>query len=750
MHSFLQRLLNKSYGYSSIGDSIFVAANTTHHLKKLFILNIIFLLAYTTQAQQQLFIKVTGSNNDPLNAVTVSINGKPAGATNKDGLLVLPLPQANQKISVSSVGYETADTSITPSLNDTLFIVLSPEKKAMEEVIVVSSTRNNQRIENSPLKVEVLGKEEMEEESVIKPAGIGSILGDISGIQIQQSSATSGNTNVRIQGLDGRYTQILKDGLPLYDGFSGGFGILSIPPLDLRQVELIKGSASTLYGGGAIGGLVNIISKKPAAKQEAVISLNQTTLKETNFNSYFAKRYKKIGYTFFGGYNFQKAVDVNDDGFSDVTDWNGVVVHPRLFFYPDNKTTITAGYTGTFEKRNGGDMQVLDGKADATHQYFENNTIQRNSFELIAQRTLSNNKKLDLKNSISSFNRRIHNNDIDFTGRQINYYSELSLLVPYKNNSLVAGINATGDDFKKLTNNIPLGNFNNTTLGAFVQNTWNINNKTTLEAGLRNDYHFTYGNFLLPRLAFFHRFNEHWATRAGIGWGYKTPNALAPQTTDYAIQKIQSLPDNIKAENSIGYNAEVNYKVEWGNGNELFINHAFFLTQLYHPITGMVLGNGDVVFANQSKSVISKGYDTYIKAVIDEWELYAGYTFTIAERKYLPQNQFIPLTPKNRFAFTIVKDLEEIGFRLGIEGSYTGPQYREDFTKTPGYFFMAAMVEKKLGKHFSVVLNGENLLDYRQSKEETLYTGTMAHPEFKPLWAPIDGRVINLSVKWHL
>ncbi len=252
-------------------------------------------------------------------------------------------------------------------------------------------------MENSPLKVEVLGREEMEEESVIKPAGIASILGDVSGVQIQQSSAISGNANVRIQGLDGRYTQILKDGLPLYDGFSGGFGILSIPPLDLRQVELIKGSASTLYGGGAIGGLINIISRKPTAKQEAVISLNQTTLKETNFNSYFSKRYKKVGYTFFGGYNFQKAVDVNKDGFSDVSDLNGLVVHPRLFFYLDNKTTITTGYTGTFEKRNGGDMLVLAGNQNALHQYFEKNTINRSSFELTALRNLHNKKNWSLK-----------------------------------------------------------------------------------------------------------------------------------------------------------------------------------------------------------------------------------------------------------------------------------------------------------------------------------------------------------------
>jgi iron complex outermembrane receptor protein/outer membrane receptor for ferrienterochelin and colicins len=92
----------------------------------------------------------------------------------------------------------------------------------------------------------VLGIEEMNDESTLKPGNIASIIGDMSGIQIQQSSAVSGNSNVRIQGLEGKYTQVLRDGMPLFEGYSGGFGILTIPPLDLRQVELIKGAASTL------------------------------------------------------------------------------------------------------------------------------------------------------------------------------------------------------------------------------------------------------------------------------------------------------------------------------------------------------------------------------------------------------------------------------------------------------------------------------------------------------------------------
>ncbi len=719
--------------------------NHSHTLRSIYSTVFLLFCFVASYSQSTLRIKVEhADHHSPLEAVSIAVNGRDMAITGKDGMALLTLATGRYALRLSSVGFQTTDTIVPIPFSDTLLIRLVPSATTLGEVTVLSSTRNNQRIENAPIKVEVLGREEMEEESSIKPAGIASILGDISGVQIQQSSAVSGNANIRIQGLDGRYTQILKDGLPLYDGFSGGFGILSIPPLDLKQVELIKGSSSTLYGGGAIGGLVNIISRTPGQKQEAVLNLNQTTLKETNLNTYLSKKYKKAGYTFYAGYNFQKAVDVNNDGLSDVSDWKGWVVHPRLFFYPDDKTTIVAGYTGTFEKRNGGDMMVLDGKPDAVHQFFENNRIHRNSLELSMKRNLAPHSRIEWKNSVSLFKRTITGNEPDFTGRQLNYYSEISLQA----HNLIAGVNATGDRFTTLSQPLLLKDFHNNTIGAFVQQTWYLREETLLEFGLRNDYHFTYGNFLLPRVSFFHRFNEQWATRWGVGFGYKTPNALAPQNIDIPIRQIQSLPETARSEKSVGYNAEVNYTFRWDEDHELFINHAFFLTQLRHPLVATLLPNDEYTFINQDRSVLTYGYDTYISAVINGFELYAGYTFTIAERKYLPDHSFLPLTPRNRMAFTLVKNWEEPALRLGIEGSYTGSQHRLDYTSTPGFFFLAAMIEKKWNRHFSTVLNGENLLDFRQSRKEALYSGSITHPVFNALWAPIDGRVLNLSVKF--
>lgn len=709
------------------------------------------LLLSAFSAQAQLIIDVRDSSSrQPLPGATLQVNDKAVALSDSTGRIRHPLADGLYRIRITHAGYEEKTFQVSVSGSTTLLAWMLPVQQALEEVTVIASTRNNQRIENAPLKVEVLGRTEMEEENTIKPANIASILGDISGIQIQQSSAVSGNASVRIQGLDGKYTQILRDGMPLYDGFSGGFGILSIPPLDLKQVELIKGSASTLYGGGAIGGLVNIISRKPTRKHEAVLTLNRSTLNETNLNTYAAKRYNKFGYTLFAGYTHQKEKDINKDGLSDLPLNSILVLHPRVFFYPGEKTTVSAGYTFTADNRKGGDMLVLDGKTDGIHQYFENNKTRRHTLEFTAEHYTAAGNKIEWKSSFSSFHRTIEVPGSFYGARQQNGFAEWSYLIPKKQYSLVAGANAYLDGFRKdplIAAN--LDRYSNTTIGAFAQYTRNLGEQTVLEGGLRNDYQRRYGNFLLPRLSLFHRFNERWGFRAGAGAGYKLPNPFAPQLQDIPVWTIGPIPESVKAERSMGYNAEVNYKYTWGEDNSFFINHAYFLTRIRHAVLGATLGNGTVTFENATAPVTTKGWDTYIQMNLSGWELYAGYTYTIANRNYAPAGlRFMPYTPKVRMAFTLVKEWEH--WRAGLEGSWNGKQYRLDGTQTPGYFFIAAMIEKHFGKHSSLVLNGENLLDFRQTRKEAIFTGSITNPQFLPLWAPIDGRVINLSYRYKM
>lgn len=633
-------------------------------MKKIIFLSIFFInLSINSKAQNtlQFIVKDSITFQSLANVSIVMNNSNNSAISDSNGFAMLKdLPYGKHTFTFSYIGYKKQLKSFTLPLekNDSIQIIyLLSIQNQLEDVTIISTTRNNSKMENSPLRVEVLGKEEMNEENTIKPGNIASILGDVSGVQIQQSSAVSGNANVRIQGLDGRYTQILRDGMPLYEGFSGGFGVLQIPPLDLNQIELIKGSASTLYGGGAIGGIVNLVSKRPTPKQESVFTINQTTLQETNVNTYIAKRHTKWGYTFFGGYTYQNNVDVNKDGFSDVPNLNNIIIHPKLFFYPSTKTVIALGYSGVWENRNGGDMQVINKNTSAMHQYFEKNITQRNTAELLIEQTLPHHIKATIKSSVSNFDRSIESQDPLFKGKQINYFSEASVFIPNGKNDWVVGINVVGDQFKKNPIDIiALNNFSNNTVGVFVQYTTNFSKKTILESGLRFDHHFRYGNFVLPRIALFHKINQTWSTRLGLGFGYKTPNALALQIIDYKIEELQPI-SSVKAEQSIGGNVELNYKKNWDKQHSIFVNQTFFLTNIQSPIIATENMN-KAFFSNADNPILTRGSDTYIKLMLDDWEIYAGYTFTIAERKYLTANQFMTLTPKHRFAFTIVKEIE--------------------------------------------------------------------------------------------
>lgn len=706
-------------------------------------------VAFAAFGQSNLNVSVKDSaSQEVVIGATVFIQSlKIAASTGADGQATLKdVPDGTHELSISYPGYRTKTLQITTPLQ-TLSILLSPDKE-MDEV-VVSATRTNSRLDDSPLKVEVLGADDMDEENTIKPGNVASILGDVSGIQIQQSSAVSANSNVRIQGLGGKYTQMTRDGLPLYDGFSGGFGVMQIPPLDLKQVEIIKGSASTLFGGGAIGGVINFVSKAPKEESESIFTINQSTLKETNLNGYYAKRNGKIGISMFSGLTRQQAVDVNGDHFSDVPDVRNFTIHPRLFFYLNPRNTLVVGISSTNETRKGGDMTVLQQHADSTHRFFEQNVTERNTADLLFTSQMANKNTLSIKGSVSAFDRNLSTNLYKFDGRQVNGYSEISFLVPRAKNDLVAGVNLWADVYtNRQVDTAYLKGYEYYTIGGFVQNTFKYKEKLFVEAGLRADYHTRYGLFVLPRLSGLYKFNTHWYMRAGAGTGYKTPNPLVQQNTEVDLRKVMPSADNVTAERSIGLNAEVNYKARLGDEGSLQLNQAFFYTGIQNPVISQTDGLGITTLYNEQKPITSQGSDTYIRASHKAFELYLGYTYTYARNTFDNAQPFVTLTPLHRAAATLVYEIEG-SWRFGLEGSYNGYQYLDDGSKSPDYFFVAAMIEKKF-KQLSIVLNGENLLDARQTRYGSIVNAPYTNPSFKPLWGPIDGRIINLSVVFRL
>ena len=712
-----------------------------------------FLLSATLSfAQYKIIIQVSDAETkEKLQGVSVSIvKTKQGGTTDSTGKIVLTgIPGGRQQINISSVGYTEVTLTYTfPLSNEDVTIELAKAQQQQMDEVIVSSSRTESRIENLPTRVEVLGAEEVNEEVGIKPGSIASLLGDVAGIQTQVTSAATANTELRVQGLPGKYTQLLRDGMPLFGGYSGSFSILQIPPLDLKQIEIVKGASSTLYGGGAIAGMINLISKKPKEGEfEKTILLNQTTLKETNANLYLSNRKNKVGYTFFTGLNYQKAVDVNKDGFSDVPDIQGYFVHPTIFIYPNNKNSISIGYNGVFENRKGGDMLVLKDQKDNQHEYFDQNKSYRNTVDASWENKINSKDRFNFKATGSWLDRSIATNTFGMRAVQLSYYSEATWLKKFEKNDFVAGINFTGERFtKKNPDSTQISDYNYSTIGAFVQDDWRVTNLFTVEAGLRLDHHNQYGNFLLPRISLLYKINSYWSTRLGGGLGYRIPTVFSSEVDERDYKLLLPLT-TARDEKSAGANWDINYH-RHVNAWDITINQAFYSTSISHPLVMDTASNGFISFSNAGKSIRTIGSETYVQLQYDKLEIYLGYMYTIAKKLYDKSQPYLSLSARNKFASVLAYEFSS-QFRAGIEAAFTGRQYLDDGSRTPAYPFVAAMFRYDISR-FAFVLNCENLLDYRQTKQENIIIPPVNNPTFKQLWAPIDGRVVNLSVRIKL
>jgi iron complex outermembrane receptor protein len=204
------------------------------------------------------------SEEGVVDAATVRA-GASVALTNQSGEAVITLPVGAVELTVSKIGFADAVVEVAVTAGAENVVVVEMVEQAEEiDAIVVTSTRTERRIEDVPVRVEVLAQEEVQEKLLMTPGDIAMMLNETSGLRVQNTSPSLGGANLRIQGLRGRYTQILSDGLPLYGGQTGSLSMLQIPPMDLAQVEVIKGAASALYGSSALGGVVNLNTRQPA------------------------------------------------------------------------------------------------------------------------------------------------------------------------------------------------------------------------------------------------------------------------------------------------------------------------------------------------------------------------------------------------------------------------------------------------------------------------------------------------------
>lgn len=710
------------------------------------------LFGLIAQSQNSFNARITDAETGtPLMGANIIIKSLNLGAmANEEGIVKLTnIPDGYHTIVISYLGYVPKEIQLNFPLNNKEMrdIMLDPSGEEMEEVLI-SSTRSRRTIIDLPTRVEVISGEELEEKGNMKPGDIRMLLNETTGIQTQQTSATSYNSSIRIQGLDGKYTQLLKDGYPLYSGFSGGLSLLQIVPLDLKQVEVIKGASSTLYGGGAIAGLVNLVSKTPGQDQEINLLLNGTSALGLDVSGFYSNTFGKVGTTVFASYNIGTPYDPADIGLTAIPKFRRYTINPRLFYYLNDRTTLDVGVNTVVEERTGGNVDFINGE-DVENPYFERNNTDRITTRTGFSTIFQDNSFLNIKNSFSFFERTIEIPDYTFSGKQFASFNEASYNFGNSNLEWVAGLNLWVDKFDQQAQQAAAVDYNHHTYGAFLQNNWKVSDLFSLETGLRTDYQNEYGWFVLPRISGMFNFSNSWTARIGGGLGYKTPTVFTEDAERIQFQNVLPINvENTEAEESIGGNLDVNYRSELFEIIDFTANVLLFYTKVDKPLILTNTAINTFEYLQPEGFIDTKGVEANFTFGYRDFKLFTGYTLADVNQHYNGVTTKMPLVATHRLNNVLMYEVED-AWKIGLEAYYFSPQKLNDGLTGQQYWIFGLMMEK-LWEDFSIFLNFENFTDTRQTRFDSIFTGSISNPQFRDIYAPVDGFVINGGIKLKL
>ncbi len=465
------------------------------------------------------------------------VAGAATETTDAAGVAQLGVPPGVVAVTVSKDGFVAVTTSITVVAGQqaALAVTLAAAPTVEEEVIVVATTRTGRRLEDQPTRVEVLGREEIEEKLLMTPGDIVMMLNEMGGLRVQATSPSIGAASVRVQGMKGRYTRFLSDGLPLFGQQVGGLGLLQIPPMDLGQVEVIKGVASAFYGAGAMGGVINLLSRRPGDEPAFDALFNASTLGATDAVMYVASAAREgwSGSLLAGGHG-QIQNDRDDDGWADVAGYRRGILRPRVFWDGGNGQSafLTAGVT--WEDREGGtvDGAMLPATGAA---YLEALDTRRYDVGGTAQTLVADRYVLTARGSVAW---QQHTHTFGSTierDRHANLFSEVALRGTAGSATWVAGAAYERDAYTP--RDVPQFAYTYNVPGVFAQADVQATDWLAVSAGGRVDMHSEYGTFFSPRLSALLR-QGAWTSRASVGRGFFAATPLTEETEAAGLTRL--------------------------------------------------------------------------------------------------------------------------------------------------------------------------------------------------------------------
>ncbi|MBL0357328.1 MAG: TonB-dependent receptor [Chitinophagaceae bacterium] len=745
-----------------------------------------FLFGMTAQGVMHAQVKLAGrilAAGQPVPGASVVMPGKNRSvmADAAGSFAFNNISAGKVRLRISAVGFQTVDSSfLFNGSTGPLHIDLRFNETTNEEVVISGTMRAVSKMA-SPILVEVYTPAYFKKNPT---PNIFEALQMVNGVQPQLNCNVCNTGDIHINGMEGPYTMVLIDGMPIVSSLATVYGLSGIPNSMVKRIEIVKGPASTLYGSEAVGGLINIITKDALSAEKLRLDLSETQEGELNADissSYQIKKMKGLlGINYFM-YNQRR--DINGDNFTDIALQNRISIFNKWSIELLKGTSSSLALRYIYENRWGGELQWNDKFSGSDSIYGE--CIKTKRVEVLNTTSFQNKLFADL--SYNYHNQESYYGRVKYFATQQIFFAQLRWNKKILNHELLAGIplrytfyddNTTGTTAINGANNpekifLP---------GIFIQDEMKLSQNLTMLAGIRYDYNSTHGNIFTPRLSFKCSANSNNTFRLSTGNGYRVVNLFTEDHAALTGAREVVIASALKPEQS--WNGNINYS-GFIKHNSGFIN--IDVSAFYTYFTNKIVADyftdvNKIIYNNLVGYAISKGItlnaDLSFRNGI---KIMAGTTLMdvyqmdkTADGKKIKTPQLFAPTFSGTFSISYTLAKQKVG--IDLTGRVNGPMYLpvvpNDFrdARSPLYSIINLQLTKSFLRGIEIYGGVKNLLNFipanpllhpddpfnkaggkyfdtnGSSRQDTNPYGYIFDPSYN--YAPVQGSKLFAGFRW--
>lgn len=696
--------------------------------------------------------KVVNGNNSPVSQAIVLIPEiSISGETDASGLFELSqIPKGRYHLEVIKEGHMPYRSDIFEVVDKdiTLEVVLFKE---ISEEIVVTATRRAAPIKEVPIRTEVISAREIEESGAKSVSDV--LNKELMGIWVNLSCTNCNFTELRMQGLEGGYSQILIDGLPIFSGLASVYGLQQIRSENIEQIEILKGASSSLYGAQAIGGVVNIITREPSLEPE--FSLDGTYGQYNTYDVAARSSYRKgiFGLVATAQKGKNDYVDENGNNFTDKVESDNLNLSLKTNFYLSgdlHRISLFGRYIDEF--RRGGYIPHIDDPLDESVEHI---STSRWEYGINYQGIFKKTNILKLSFAGTSHSRQATNSARPFDSDEKLFIidAQYSHQLFSDRHTLTGGITHKEEKINEVINYDPAPEKKAITTGIYIQDEINAIKGLDFVAGLRYDYTdstFIEASSVSPRIGAKWVVTPEFTLRASFGRGFRVPYLFAEDLHLCSAAPLIYNPGTLEPEESVSYSLSGeffsrNFLFDFNIFRTIIKKKIFFSEEDAPPGFDFVYLNGGDAFTQglelSSNIPLAQGFSLSVGTTLTEAKYLEPQDYGVGKSRHIMR------TP----VFTARVDLEynnkERDWKVNLTGRLTGTMHIENYVerridKTPAYTVWDFKVSKKLaGDHVFLTFAVDNIFNYIQKVKYTALEDERA----AYIYAPMVGRYISLS-----